>query len=59
MQAILRAKQSDSSGASAKELEAHEIVFTPVWCVEFGGILAFADFGLGVCSCLLFAVSCL
>ena len=30
MQAILCAKQSDSSGASAKELEAHEIVFTPV-----------------------------
>ena len=30
MQAILRAQQSDPSGASAKELEAHEIVFTPV-----------------------------
>jgi hypothetical protein len=28
MQAILRAHQSDASGASAKELEAHEIVFT-------------------------------
>ena len=30
MQAILRAQQSDPAGASAKELEAHEIVFTPV-----------------------------
>ncbi|CAL1143776.1 unnamed protein product [Cladocopium goreaui] len=29
-EAILRAQQSDPSGASAKELEAHEIVFTPV-----------------------------
>ncbi|CAL1153728.1 unnamed protein product [Cladocopium goreaui] len=29
MEAILRAQQSDPSGASAKELEAHEIVFTP------------------------------
>ena len=28
MQAILRAHQSDAPGGSAKELEAHEVVFT-------------------------------